>query len=111
MYKFRCRPGYKSDKLLIEFTKGVEKDSFFTDLLKALSKIEMKVDSVDDLWMNDEFLINIKSKIGEFFFSKDIWDFAFIMSETNQEAIKKICYILSKNKYFIKEEVNFDDYK
>jgi hypothetical protein len=111
MYIYRFRPGYGSDKLLIEFVKGVNKDTFLTDLKAALSQIEMKIDSIEDLWMNDEVLFNVTSLEGEFILSKDIWDSAFIMSDENQECLNRINEVLNKNELFVREEVDYSEYE
>ncbi|WP_163409462.1 hypothetical protein [Flavobacterium ajazii] len=110
-YKYHLRPGYKSQDLLIEIFNGVEDDSFLTDLLDSIAVIKPKVDKINDLWINDEILMEVSSEIGLFSISKDIWDFAFIMSDDNQECVKKIELLLSTNKNFQKIEVDFEDYK
>ena len=61
--------------------------------------------------MNDEYIFDVQSDIGSFSISKDIWDFVFIMSDDNQDCLKKINLILLNNKNFQKVEVNFEDYK
>lgn len=110
MNTYKLRPGYGSNKLLIEFVHGPEKETFFGELTSALKELELKIKTADDLWMNDEILLTISSSMGTFTFSKDIWDFAFITAEDNQECILKIDTLLSQHPSFIKEEVNFDDY-
>jgi hypothetical protein len=109
-YKYHYRPGYGRKELLLEFYQGVEKD-FYTHLFEAIAEIEPKVDSIKDLWMNDEVLLNVNSNVGDFILSKDIWDFAFIMSETNQKCLEKINELLLKSSLFEKVEVNFDAYQ
>lgn len=110
-YKYYLRPGYKSQNLLIEIFAGAEDEYFLTDLLDSISEINPKIAKTNDLWMNDEIEIEISSDIGLFSVSKDIWDLAFIMSDDNQECIKRINLILQNNKNFQKVEVNFEDYK
>lgn len=100
MYTYIVRPGYGSDELLIEFINGPEKQSFFTDLKTALDKLDLIIESTEDIWMNDEIFLNITSNVGKFILSKDIWDLAFIMAEENQEAIKSIDQQLNNNKLF-----------
>jgi len=109
MYKYRYRPGYKSNKLLIEFVSGVESDSFLKDLLTTLEEIDVKVHSIIDLWMNDEIMTKLNSSVGDFTLSKDIWDLGFIMSD-NQKVIRIIESLLSKSNLFFKEEVDFKNY-
>lgn len=110
-YKYRLRPGYGSDKLLLEFLLDSSDSEFGRDLLKALEAINPKIDSVEDFWMNDELLLNVSSDAGAFLISKDVWDFAFIISENNQCCIKFIDEILSGNSLFKKIEVDFENYK
>ncbi|PKL78498.1 MAG: hypothetical protein CVV25_11460 [Ignavibacteriae bacterium HGW-Ignavibacteriae-4] len=111
MYIYSFRPGYGSDKLLIEFVKGVNNDTFLTDLKAALSQIEMKIDSTEDLWMNDEVLFIVNSSEGEFILSKDIWDCAFIMSDENQKCLNRINEVLNNNELFVREEVDYSEYE
>ena len=110
-YKYHLRPGYKSQKLLIEIFSGVEDEYFLTDLLDSIAAINPIVEKINDLWMNDEILMEVRSDLGSFSISKDIWDLAFIMSDDNQECINSINLLLSGNENFQKIEVNFEDYK
>lgn len=110
-YKYHLRPAYKSQDLLIEIFGGVEDEYFLIDLLDAIAEINPKVDKINDLWMNNEILMDVSSDLGLFSISKDIWDLAFIMSDHNQECINRINLLLSENKNFQKVEVNFEDYK
>ncbi|MFH7003308.1 hypothetical protein [Flavobacterium bizetiae] len=109
-YKYHLRPEYKSQKLLIEIFSGVENEDFFSEFFDSIVEINPKVDRINDLWMNDEYILDIKSDIGSFSISKDIWDLAFIMTE-NQECLNQINLLLLKDQNFQKIEVNFDDYK
>ncbi|KAA5549053.1 hypothetical protein [Adhaeribacter rhizoryzae] len=111
MYNYRIRLGYGSGKLLIEFVKGVEKENFLTDLKEALSPINLEFEEILELWMNNEVLFHVNSSEGKFLLSKDIWDFAFILADDNQECVKRIDQILSKSKFFIKEEVDLSKNK
>lgn len=110
-YKYHLRPGYKSQNLLIEIFSGVENEYFMTDLLGSMASINPKIDEINDLWMNDEILMEVSSDIGLFSISKDIWDFAFITADDNQECIIKIDLLLDTNKHFQKVGVDFEKYK
>lgn len=110
-YKYYYRPEYGSEDLLLEFIRGVENETFMTDLLDAIKSIQPKIIDLHDLWMNDEVLYTINSTLGEFTFSKDIWDLAFIMVDNNQICIAKINELLVADNRFEKIEVNFEDYK
>ena len=85
--------------------------AFNNDLLATLQDINPEIDSVEDLWMNDEIVFHISSNHEAFYLSKDIWGFAFITAENNQLAIKIIDEILSRSDLFEKEEVDFDKYR
>ena len=111
MYKYQLRPGYGSDKLLIEFIHGVEKKTFLIDLKKALKQINFEIETTENLWLNDEIIIHVNSSKGKFILSKAIWGFAFILADENQKIISLIDNILSKNDSFIKEEADFSEYK
>ncbi|MEP6805474.1 MAG: hypothetical protein ABI892_13185 [Flavobacterium sp.] len=110
-YKYHLRPGYKSQELLIDIFSGAENEDFFPDFFDSIAAINPEVDTINDLWMNDEYLLDVKSDIGSFSISKDIWGFAFIMADENQECIHKISSILLQDENFEKIEVDFDDYK
>ncbi|WP_018343618.1 hypothetical protein [Cytophaga aurantiaca] len=110
-YKYYLRPGYGSEKLLIEFISGVEEETFMLDLFDALKHIKAELVDLNDLWMNDEVLYSMRSALGEFTLFKDIWNLAFIMADHNQDCISKINELLVADKRFEKIEVNFDDYK
>ena len=110
-YKYHFRPAYNSEDLLIEIFSGVEDKNFITDLFNSIKEINPEIESIMDLWMNDEVIFQVKSDIGFFSISKDIWDFAFIQSEKDQECMNKINSILFKNIHFQKVEVDFENYK
>lgn len=109
--KYRLRPAYGKTELLLEFTYGPEKETFLAELQKALEELEVKIQSAQDLWMNDEVLLVLDSNQGSFTLSIDIWDLAFIMAEHNQGLILKIDELLSQNHYFEKEIVDYEKYK
>jgi hypothetical protein len=110
-YQYKYRPGYGSDNLLIEFFTKTEGDILLQDILNTIKKINPRLEAIQDLWMNDEILLEFKSDIGEFTFSKDIWGFAFIMTENDQECLKEINAMLSADPLFEKMEFNPDEYK
>lgn len=102
-YKYYYRPGYGSDKLLIEFFEGAEDELFFKYLFEAIADLQPVVKHIEDLWMNDEYVLTVESEMGEFIYSKDIWGLAFIMGENNQQVIDKIDELLSVNPKFGRE--------
>ncbi|MCD0464142.1 hypothetical protein [Flavobacterium sp. ENC] len=111
MYQYYFRPGYQSEELLIDVFGGAEKESFFPDFMEAIKEINPKMIDILDLWMNDEVLMTIDSEAGKFTVSRDIWGFAFIMADNNQDGLHRINSILEKAEQFEKVEVDFENYK
>lgn len=111
MYKYHFRPGYQSKDLLIDIFSGAESETFLFDFLHTIREINPKTTDILDLWMNDEILMTYNSEVGEFTISKDIWGFAFIMADYNQDGLYKINSILEKSELFEKVEVDFENYK
>ena len=110
-YKYHIRPAYGSAELLLQFNLSSSDTEFIRDLFNVLAAIEPRVDSLQELWMNGEILLHIHSTIGGFCVSRDIWDFAFVTAEENQTCIMAIHKILDQSPLFIKEEVDFENYK
>ena len=110
-YKYRYRPEFGSENLLIEFISGVGNETFGIDLFDALKEINLKLFEQEDLWMNDEILYSVDSDLGKFTFSKDIWDLAFILADENQTCISRINNLLLFDNRFEKIEVDFDEFK
>ena len=112
IYPYKYRPEYGSSNLLIEFSIDHDDAEFLPCLINAITEINPIIDSLHDLWMNDEIMIELKSNTGEFTFSKDVWGFVFITcSPENQPCLKRIDKILNTQTRFQKLETNFDDYK
>lgn len=99
-YKFSFRPAYGSDKMLIEFITGVEREEFLPDFLDAIKSFNPKLESTLDLWMNDEVQFTVNSDLGDFLLSKDAWGFAFVWSDDNQHCIKEISELLGRDGRF-----------
>ncbi len=95
----------------MEFFPGYPATEFQRDFFSELEIINPQIETVEELWMNDETLLHITSSKGEFFISKSIWGFAFIMAKENQSCILFIDSILSKSNLFEREEVDFETYK
>ncbi|KFF07190.1 hypothetical protein [Flavobacterium reichenbachii] len=111
MYKYHFRPGYQSEELLIDIFNGAENETFVSDFINAIHEIKPQMIDILDLWMNDEILMTYDSEVGKFTISKDIWGFAFIMADNNQEGLALINSILEKSEEFEKVEVDFENYK
>lgn len=97
--------------MLLEFILDSADTAFDSDLFTALKDISPTVDSVTDLWMNDEVVLSVSSTQGAFLLSKDTWGFAFLMAEQNQSCLKLIDAMLSTNGLFEKEDVDFKNYE
>ena len=111
MYKYHFRPEYGSEKLLIEIFDGLEKEEFLSDFLDAIKILKPKAVDFENLWMNDEILIEVNSEIGEFILSKDTWGIVFLISENNQECLFRINSIFEITENFEKVEIDFENYK
>jgi len=111
IYSYHFRPGYQSKDLLIDIFGGAENENFNSDFLNAIAEIQPKMTDILDLWINDEVLMTFDSDIGKFVLSKDIWGFAFVMAENNQQGLHRINSILECSELFEKIEINFDNYK
>lgn len=101
-YKFSLRPAHGSDKMLIEFINGVEREEFLPDVLDALKSCHPKIESTLDLWMNDEAQFDVNSDLGNFSLSRDSWGFAFVWSDENQAGVQKINDLLAQDHRFEK---------
>jgi hypothetical protein len=111
IYRYHFRPGYQSKDLLIDIFGGAENENFNWDFLNAIAEIEPEMTDILDLWMNNEVLMTFDSDAGLFTLSKDVWGFAFVMAENNQEGLHRINSILECSELFEKIEVNFENYK
>lgn len=103
-YKFSFRPAYGSDKMLIEFVTGMEREEFLPDFLDAIKSFNPKLESTVDLWMNDEVQFVVNSDLGNFVFSKDAWGLAFLWSDDNPHGVKEISDLLARDNRFEKVE-------
>jgi|SRR5688572_20626208 hypothetical protein len=110
-YKLYFRPGYGSDKMLIEFFHGAEKEEFLTDFLDAIKSFNPTLETTLDLWMNDEIELSFNSDLGNFSLSKDTWGLAFLWNDNYQEVVRRISDQLADDRRFEKVAVDFDKYK
>jgi hypothetical protein len=110
-YKYHLRPGYGSKQLLLQFFPDIADTVFEKDLFSALQEIHPSVQDVQYLWMNDEVVLTVCCDKGEFQYSKDVWGFAFIMAEENQDCVLAIDELLKLDNLFFKEDVDFEQYK
>ncbi len=110
-YKYHLRPGYGSTELLIEVFSGVARDDFMADLMDTIRSLQPKLVKQQDLWMNDEILLEMDTDLGAFVISKDIWDLAFIMAGPNEPLLRRINALLEQDERFEKVEVDFERFR
>jgi hypothetical protein len=110
-YGYHFRPAYGSPLLLIEIFRGADSDDFLTDFLDAVKEVNPIVTSVEDLWMNDEVMLDVQTNMGMFTLSKDTWGFAFLMADSNQPCLMTIDLLLQNDNRFEKIVIDFDKYK
>lgn len=65
---------------------------------------------VNELWMNDERILQMDSAQGTFDIHHDNWDMLFIMATNNQPAILAIDALLQQHPLFKKVAVDFSSY-
>ncbi|MBN2293739.1 MAG: hypothetical protein JXM70_15030 [Pirellulales bacterium] len=108
MYRYRIRPGYGSDKLLVEFMHDSSCKDFTDALLSVFSTNGVKAKHKRDLVFL--YIVIMDSPVGEFELDYDEWDSIWVHAEDNQDAIIFIDRILAESALFQKEEVDFKDY-
>lgn len=108
MYKYKIRPGYQSEELLIEFAADAHDEQFIADLLSGLKSGGVGFDSFRDLVFMH--LVDMNSPAGPFQLEVDEWHFVWISAAKNQDAIHGVDRILQDSGHFEKEEVNYEDY-
>ena len=97
------RPAFdKPTELLLEFQLSSSNPEFIQDLTNALKRINPRIISSEDVWVNDELLLTIGSEPGDFQLSIDVWDNAFILAKDNPSCIVAIDNELANNPYFEK---------
>jgi len=111
MNRYRLRPGYGSEELLLEFVQGPERESFVAELMHALQSLNVRVQSTEYLLMNEEVLLSLQSDQGAFELSIDCWGLGFIMAKNNQDILIQIDAILVSHPHYQKEFVDFENYK
>ncbi|MEZ4525309.1 MAG: hypothetical protein R2941_05245 [Desulfobacterales bacterium] len=111
MYKYTIRPCFKSTEYLIEFFIDQIDDEFFKQLFQALEVIDIQVGDIQDLWINNEVLLNCNSNIGQFMISIDSWDMVFIMASDNQAAVQQLSELLNTQESFMEIEADHSRYQ
>ncbi|MDR2100696.1 MAG: hypothetical protein LBP40_07730 [Campylobacteraceae bacterium] len=100
VYDFNYRKGYSSQDYLIEIIIDNDNKAFLLRFLQAIALISPSIVDAWDLWMNDEIMINVNTEYGKIDVSMDIWGFAFIMSNENENCIRKVYELLKLDSNF-----------
>ena len=111
--KYLFRPGYNSNKWLIEIWHEEDIYKEFMEAIIELSPNVMKVNEKDlKVFLETDILtLSIKTNIGKIEYVRDsVWENIFIHSDDNA-CLFKIDEILKNNYKFSKEEVDFKKYK
>ena len=108
-HTYKVRPGYGSDKLLIEFGADSSDERFVSDLRSVLAEHDLIPKSKEDLVFKYRFTYDSPS--GPFELDDDEWGSLWVHADDNQDAIHYVDRILGESGRFQKEEVNYEDYK
>lgn len=108
MYLYRVRPGYGSDKLLVEFMNDSTEEAFVADLFAILSANGIRAIQENDLIFVHQSVM--ESPAGLFEIDHDEWCMIWLHADDNQDAIHFIDRILTASGKFQKEPVDFAKY-
>ncbi len=111
-YTYKMRPAYGGGNMLIEFDIYPDMDKFMEDLAVLLGGNGFSLGEVNDVWMNDEVWVELKSPQGSVMLTKDIWDMVFIMTINDQtpEVILAINDILEASNQFESTPYDIEEY-
>jgi hypothetical protein len=107
MHSYRVRPGYGSDKLLIEFGPSFGDAQFFADLKTVFLQQGFRPGKSGH-YVVGEFTV-FDSPAGPFQLEDD-GGAGFIVADKNQAAIHYLDQIFQSSGLFMKEEVNYSKY-
>jgi len=102
IYRYTTRPAAETGSTLIEFLDLPEDKDFIKQLIRAFQPVNITVENYEDLWMNDEIVLNAASDIGPFTIYRDAEDYYYVTANNNQDAIPLLAAILAKNPLFVK---------
>lgn len=109
MHSYKVRPGYGSDKLLIEFSSDSSDNKFVADLRTVLRGAGLVSHSKEDHIFN--FIAHFESPVGPFDIDNDEWGYVWIYADANQDAIHFMDHLLQRSGLFKKEEVDYKEYE
>lgn len=110
-YTYKLRPGYGTERLLLEFNGLEDPEYFLFELLHMLGLAGFKSKEMLNLWRNDEIQVNLTSPNGAILVSLDVWGLVFIVGNNNQTDILRIDELLQKSGAFLKKEVDYERYQ
>lgn len=109
-YKYKLRPGYKTNDLLIEFDVVEKPDLLIHVIIELLSDAGFEIPDIPDVIGNGELWIEVTSKQGSAFINIDNWDIIFILANNSQRTILYIDAILLGSGHFLKLDTDPADY-
>ncbi|MDF2180424.1 hypothetical protein P2G88_19390 [Aliiglaciecola sp. CAU 1673] len=116
MEKFRVRPAYQSDDLLIEF-RGDHRSRGYPNIRRilevGLSSKPKKHPSIDTAMLGastDEFISLWEYENGEYELDDDVWAYFILAPDNNARVISDIVEVLLKSGEFIREETDPNEY-
>jgi hypothetical protein len=93
-YNYIIRPAEGTGNLIIEIIDLPEDKDFVKQLIHAFESINIQVVNYEDLWMNDEIMLNATSDIGSFTIYRDARDRYYITANNNPDVIPVLSQIL-----------------
>jgi len=111
-YRYHLRPEYGGEHLLLQFFLDDSDGTFIEKLFASISGINPRIaDCTDLIAANDELLYGVQSDMGTFELSIDTWGFAFILAADNQPCIIHIDQLLEQSALFLKEEIDYCQFR
>ena len=107
MHSYRVRPGYGSEKLLIEFGPSSVDERFVADLKNVLSQQGLRPRGTDHYVIGEAIFFD--SPAGPFELDDDGWA-VFVHADNNPAAIHYLDEIFQRSGLFRKEEVDYSKY-
>ena len=75
--------------MLIEFLDA-DRPDFIADLLAALAPVKPRVSLADGPQLDDEYVMDLVTTVGDFCFDKDPWGSGFILHKDNSEGLATV---------------------
>jgi hypothetical protein len=101
-YNYIIRPAEGTGDLIIEIIDLPEDKDFVKQLIRAFESINIQVVNYEDLWMNDEIVLNAASDTGPFTIYRDAAGGYYITANDNPDIIPVLDKILSDTGLFSK---------